>query len=288
MEHEGLQPFSLEPTDSASSRWERWVRRFDNFLVAKNIDDMDRAKALLLHYAGEDVFDLSEALGVVAADSFTATKKKLTDYFAPKRNTEFEVFTFRQAQQQQNETLDQFHMRLRQLAKHCAFHDDQREIKSQIIQKCLLQKVRDKGLSETGMTLENLLTYGRTLEATLAQSKAMGISNAGTGNDDKAVNRVQNEPLQRDGGYGGRNPAGVVPKRPRDTPKDETQGNRRNPQGNATNHYQNTGNRRNNQQGNAPNRYRGYGSQGRGCTGCGGPPHARTDCRAWGQTCFKC
>ena len=62
METETLPLFSIEPTDSASTRWERWLRRFDNFVVARDIVTDARQKAMLLQYAGEAVFDLSEAV----------------------------------------------------------------------------------------------------------------------------------------------------------------------------------------------------------------------------------
>ena len=49
-------------------------------------------------------------------------------------------------------------------------------MRSQIIQKCRLSKVREKGLSDTDISLPNLLKYGRTLEATLTQGQAMAGS----------------------------------------------------------------------------------------------------------------
>ena len=171
--HEGLPPFALLPADSVSTRWERWIQRLGNYLIVKDVQNDARQRAMLLHYAGEDVFDLAESVGVIPEDKFKDVKDKLTKYFAPKRNIEFEVFTFRQAQQKNEESLDQFHAKLQQLAKNCEFANKDREIKSQVIQKCLLQKVRDKGLCESGFTLEQLLTYGRTVESTKQQSKAM-------------------------------------------------------------------------------------------------------------------
>ena len=171
METESLPPFSIEPTDSASTRWERWLRRFDNFVMARDIATDARQKAMLLHYAGEAVFDLSEAVGVIPTDNFDATKLKLTAYFTPWRNEEYEVFTFRQTQQKSGETIDQFHARLQQMCKKCNFEDKNHEIKSQIIQKCLMHKIRDKGLSKVNITLPQLLTYGQTLEATVQQAK---------------------------------------------------------------------------------------------------------------------
>ena len=40
--------FALEPTDNAGQRWESWVRRFENYVVAKNIQNDKRIKAMLL------------------------------------------------------------------------------------------------------------------------------------------------------------------------------------------------------------------------------------------------
>ena len=89
---------------------------------------------------------------------------------------EYEIFVFRQAAQLSTETLDSFHARLQQLSRYCDFADKEREIKSQVIQKCTLQKVRDKGLRDDTLGLQDLLRFARTLEVTTLQSKAMASS----------------------------------------------------------------------------------------------------------------
>ena len=173
-----LPSFNPEPTDTAASRWDRWIKRFENYLVAKDITKDTRKCALLLHHGGEEVFEIKEAL-TTGEEKYEELKGKLTDYFAPKHNREYEVFMFRQASQQASETLDKFYTRLCQLAKNCEFHEVDREIKLQIIQKCQLSKVRDKGLSNPLLSLEDLLKYGRTLEATTLQVKAMSLGSSG-------------------------------------------------------------------------------------------------------------
>ena len=150
MDREGLPAFATDPVDSAAARWGRWLNRFTNFAVAKNITD---ARPILLHYVGEDVFELSESLGIVSDTPSGETKRILTAYFAPQSNVEYEVFVFRQAEQHADETLDKFNARLKQLAKNCNFHETDREVRSQIIQKCRLSKVREKGLSDTDISL---------------------------------------------------------------------------------------------------------------------------------------
>ena len=89
METETLPPFSIEPTDSASTRWERWLRRFDNFVVARDIVTDARQKAMLLHYAGEAVFDLSEAVGVIPTKDFELMKDPLHSMMRQKVLTRF-------------------------------------------------------------------------------------------------------------------------------------------------------------------------------------------------------
>ena len=112
MENEHLKHFSPDPAETAAARWDRWLKRLENFVQAKGITDEDRKKAMLLHFAGEEVFELSDSLGVQDGTTFENTKTLLTAYFAPQRNAEYEVFMFRQAAQGVGETIDKFHARL--------------------------------------------------------------------------------------------------------------------------------------------------------------------------------
>ena len=48
MENAQIETYEIEPVDTASTRWERWVRRFDNFVVAKGINNDTRIKAMML------------------------------------------------------------------------------------------------------------------------------------------------------------------------------------------------------------------------------------------------
>jgi len=53
--------------------------------------------------------------------------EKLEEYFAPARNVLCERYLFHSAQQQQNETIDQYIIRLQHLASNCKFgalHDE--------------------------------------------------------------------------------------------------------------------------------------------------------------------
>ena len=125
-------------------RWRKWTNRLENLLVGMHVKDKKRQRALLLHYGGEEVNEIFETL-TDTGDDYETAKGKLTEYFAPKKNTEFEVYKFRQAKQQQDEGIDAFLTRLRQLSINCEFPDTDKEVKSQIIQGCSSTRLRRRG-----------------------------------------------------------------------------------------------------------------------------------------------
>jgi hypothetical protein len=43
-------------------RWKKWLTRFKNLLLALDVDDTKRQRALLLQYAGESVNEIFETL----------------------------------------------------------------------------------------------------------------------------------------------------------------------------------------------------------------------------------
>ena len=112
------------------------------------------SKSFLLHYAGEEVSEIFDTLEGTGED-FATAKQKWKDNFAPKKNTEYEVCKVRQAKQSAIETIDSVHKRLRQLAHDCEFTENNREVKSEIIQGCQSTRLRRKALRED-LNLETL------------------------------------------------------------------------------------------------------------------------------------
>ena len=133
-------------TDSANTggRWQKWLARFTNMMVAMDVQSRARQKALLLHYAGEQVFEIFETLPDTsdASDDFEKACEKLTTYFSPKKNMEYEVYQFRKQKQEIGESLDTYHTHLRRLAATCEFADTDREIKGNRNNKTFLQRLR--------------------------------------------------------------------------------------------------------------------------------------------------
>ena len=133
--------------NNAETRWRKWISRLENLFICLEIKDKKRQRALLLHYAGEDVNEIFDTLTDTGEDIATA-KLKLKEYFAPKKNTEYEVYRFRQTKQSPEETIDSFYTKLRQLALNCEFADTSKQVKSQIIQGCHSTRLRRKALRD--------------------------------------------------------------------------------------------------------------------------------------------
>ncbi len=119
---------------SLATRWKKWLADFDMYIAASGITNNTRKRALLLYQAAarvREIFAQLEDTG--SADAFDTAKDKLTAYFEPQKNKRYDVYVFRKTMQEPNETLDQYHTRLRVLADPCEFADLDFELEEQII-----------------------------------------------------------------------------------------------------------------------------------------------------------
>ena len=132
-----------------------------------DIENPVRRQALLLHYGGPDPDEIYDTLTIEAPDQnhdvYQRSKDALTAYFTPKKNTAFEVYTFRQAAQLEGEKTDTFVMRLRKLAKSCDFTEPEKEIANQVIFSCSSQPLRRRALRED-LELDELVKLARSLD----------------------------------------------------------------------------------------------------------------------------
>ena len=157
---------------SLATRWDQWLKRFHIYLRAGKITDKTQQRALLLHMAGPQVQEIFETLTDTGNDEdFKTAVDKLTAYFMPKKSLEYEIYVFRKSRQAADETLDQYHTRLRKLATTCESGDVDREIKTQIIQSCISTRLRRKALRDSTLTLNALLAEGRSIEVSENQAK---------------------------------------------------------------------------------------------------------------------
>ncbi|XP_040061964.1 uncharacterized protein LOC120836930 [Ixodes scapularis] len=253
--------FNVQATDANNIglEWAKWVDRFENFLVAYNITSDVRKKALLLHYAGEEVHDLyrslpddsssatvsSTAQGAArtSTSEYDAARAKLDAHFAPRINPTFAIYRFRQAQQNVGESLDAFYARLRQLSRHCNFPDVDLEVKNQIIIATTSTRLRKYAILHS-LDLPDILKQGRMFED--VEHDVSKIERSA----DKPVLAVRKDEQHR----------GSKPKRSLKPPQ-------------------------------RPNYQAQHHSLSTDCHNCGGKwPHGggRSNCPAWGKTCKAC
>ena len=181
----GFPPFDVD-TDKTTTgtRWTKWVLKLEVFMAAYGITNPDRQKAILLHFAGDTVFEIASTLDLTprpadqaaqraAEDAYAATKRVLNAYFSPSNNKEYNIYVFRQAKQGTDEPIDQYFARLKKLAVGCEFQDQDGELKSQVIQGCQSTKLRLAALQDSTLTLARLIEKERTVEMTKIQAQSI-------------------------------------------------------------------------------------------------------------------
>ncbi|KAK9680245.1 hypothetical protein QE152_g39248 [Popillia japonica] len=78
-----IEPFNAhESTENSGARWQKWLRRFNNFLIATGITDDTRMEAMILHCLGEETFDIYCSL----PDPTTTPASTLTKYEKTKQS----------------------------------------------------------------------------------------------------------------------------------------------------------------------------------------------------------
>ena len=198
--------FSIHADPNTTSiRLTKWIDKLENLFVALDIDSDKKWKATLLHYAGNEVFDIYQSFTdqqkgigtttITEDDSrihneYETTKKSLRNH---KR-----IFKFRRALQNLDENLDDYHARLRTLASTCDFENTDREILAQIIQGCLSSKLIRKVLRENS-SLKQVLDQARAIDlahvrATETKQKEIHVlsSNDRNENDKRRTHRNNN------------------------------------------------------------------------------------------------
>ena len=174
-------PAFTEIDQNPGPQWSKWLARFERLMIAMDVDSAKRKRALLLHYAGPKVDEIFDTLTDTGTDDeYDKAVDALNKYFQPKANSLYEVYVFRQAKQEANETLDHYVTRLRQLAQNCKFSNVDREITAQVIMHCQSSRLRRQALFKgDDLTLQQLLEMGRSFESSEQQA---GVLEGGTVN----------------------------------------------------------------------------------------------------------
>ena len=135
---------------------------FEMFIAASCSTNTARKSALLLYQAGSRIRDIFAQLPHTGeANDFDTAKDRPTQHFQPQKNVRCDVYVFRKAFQQKDETLDQYHTRLRALAEPCEFNNLDFELEEQIITGGTLTCIHKQALRDPSYDLKAMLLDGR-------------------------------------------------------------------------------------------------------------------------------
>ena len=153
-------PFLITTEEGcAGTRWKKWISKFETMITALGITNTTRKRALLLHYAGDEVFDLVDTMTEEQkgdSTNYDKLKQALSSHFEPKKNLTYETFKFRQMNQLEGESVEQFCTRLRKQLSLCEFDNPDRELVNQIVQTCRSSRLRRKALRDN-LDLQGIL-----------------------------------------------------------------------------------------------------------------------------------
>ena len=104
-------PFSLDEYSTISTRWRKYGKRFENLVLALNVQDGAQKKALLLNYLGEEAYDVYENLFTGRPnETYDAVIALLDGHFSPQNNITYERYVFQNLQQNVDENIYQFYI----------------------------------------------------------------------------------------------------------------------------------------------------------------------------------
>ncbi|KAJ1136799.1 hypothetical protein NDU88_003213 [Pleurodeles waltl] len=168
-----IEPFIVEGAPSTqAARWNEWVERLMFYFEATKTDNAQK-RAMVVHLGGKDIYRIAKTINEAEPKTHLTLIAALRTHFAPMVNVDYERLIFRQARQSADESIDMLYLRLKELAATCTFHNENDEIRGQIIQGCVSSKLRERILEESGRPLQDILTIGRTKELSKARVSHM-------------------------------------------------------------------------------------------------------------------
>ena len=118
-----FERFSVhEDPTNVGIRWEKYIKRLENFFTAFNVTDDAQKRALLLHiYSGPEVSDIFDNLSNTGTDSIRQQRKLWRNTSALLWMSNTSVLYFDNANKSMKLSTRQYHYRLQHLASTCKF-----------------------------------------------------------------------------------------------------------------------------------------------------------------------
>ena len=170
-----LEPFKYHgDRETLGARWSSWLERFKLYIIVKELTDPEKVKAAFLLMIGPEVYEIYRALRKSdKTDTIEEIYELLSDYLNPKRSRLVTLSSFRRAGKRDEETFDEFVLRLRLLAASCEFAKTARleeNIVEQFIAGCGSNELREQLLLTDNLDLKKTLELARDTQDLLMLS----------------------------------------------------------------------------------------------------------------------
>ncbi|XP_044746807.1 uncharacterized protein LOC123308281 isoform X1 [Coccinella septempunctata] len=169
------------------NEWKKWKLHFSIFLKASALDETEESRlvSLLLHHMGPNAIPIFMSFGVeIDKIKYQDLILKFDNHFSPKKNVTMERHKFFNCKQAENQTMNDFIMQLRNLAKTCEFKEAENIIRDILICnlhsrfsfiKERLLELGDVKLEKTIETAQNLETSRQHLQELESQSVVLQV-----------------------------------------------------------------------------------------------------------------
>ncbi|KAL2077907.1 hypothetical protein ACEWY4_025592 [Coilia grayii] len=168
-------PPSLPVPGDPAAPWDQWITAFDDYLLAVGYTVVPDARkcAILRHCLGQEGQRIFATLSLSEENTYAAATAALKKYFSSGGSRQMHRFEFRQRTQKPGESVAQFVLALRELAKRCDFGAlEDGLIVDELIEKTLCNKLRERLLLEPdSMDLACALVIGKLLESAISEAR---------------------------------------------------------------------------------------------------------------------
>ena len=157
-----ISPFDCigEPATLAQ-RWDKWKAEFELYVAASGVEDKVQKRALLLHLAGPGVREIFKTYSAeVRGDNkeFDKAMKCLSDHFKVRKNVPPARQKLLASKPNPGETINNFVTRLKSLAEHCDYGEEEdNQVRDIVISHITNKELKGKFYREENLSLTRLL-----------------------------------------------------------------------------------------------------------------------------------
>jgi hypothetical protein len=162
----GAPDFVYEGDPSTiGTRWETHVKLFKISLVADNVTDETRKKAMFLRSMGEEAFKVYETLcKECEIDTLDEVYDFMKGHIVAKRSEFSEIIIFRRTMRHPSERVGAYAVRLQGLTRHCKFSNPEKEVLTQLIASCNMDEFQRAACKLDNLNLKSALELAEGYE----------------------------------------------------------------------------------------------------------------------------